>query len=91
MARAFPGIINSRDVYARLGLDSKKPGDKKIASRVMKAASFAAKRGRRWAVWEKIRYVDSLRQEEKGPVASPHSLLLAHHTDTATVTPESTM
>jgi hypothetical protein len=33
MARAFPESMISTDVYARLGLDSKNPLDKKIASR----------------------------------------------------------
>jgi hypothetical protein len=67
MARNFPETMASPDVYARLGLDSKNPVDKKVASRGMKAAGFVARRGRRWAVWEKVRNVDSLRQEEKGP------------------------
>jgi hypothetical protein len=53
MARDFPDVIASPDVYARLALDSKKPADKKIASRVMKAAGFIAMRGRRWATWER--------------------------------------
>ncbi|MGA2857959.1 MAG: hypothetical protein ABSE40_13900 [Candidatus Sulfotelmatobacter sp.] len=53
MARDFPETMTSRDVYPRLGLDIKKPGDKRIVSRVMKAAGFVAKRGRCWAVWEK--------------------------------------
>jgi hypothetical protein len=55
MARAFPERMKSPDVYTRLGLDSKKPVDKKVVSRVMKAAGFVARRGRRWAVWERVK------------------------------------
>lgn len=47
----------------------------------MRAAGFVAKRGRRWAVWEKVR---------NGGEYSLSSLPL-HHTDSVTVTPESTM
>jgi hypothetical protein len=71
IARDFPQTMTSRDVYARLGLDSQKPGDKKAASRVMKAAGFVARRGRRWAVWEKVRSGESARQEGNGPLAPP--------------------
>ena len=86
MTRDFPDVIASPDVYARLALDSKKPADKKIASRVMKAAGFIARRGRRWAVWEKSGDVKSVRKDAE----STHipSLLLPHHIDTDTVTPE---
>jgi hypothetical protein len=71
IARDFPETVTSTEVYDRLGLDSRKAGDKKAASRVMKAAGFVARRGRRWAVWEKVRNVESTRQERKGPVAPP--------------------
>jgi len=73
VALAFPERMTSTEVYDRLGLDSGKPGDKRAVSRVMRAAGFVARRGRRWAVWERVRNVESTQQE--GPVASPpHSL-----------------
>ncbi len=63
IAREFPDVIASPDVYAQLALDSTKPADKKIASRVMKAAGFIAVRGRRWATWEKSGDVESARND----------------------------
>ena len=90
VARNFPEAITSKAVYDRLGLNSAKPGDKKVASRVMRAAGFVAKRGRRWAVWEKVRNGGVVRQGGSGAVASL-SPLPPHHTDSVTVTPESTM
>ena len=87
MARTFPDTMASPDVYARLGLDSKNPRDKKIASRVMKSAGFVARRGRRWALWEKSAEVDSTRRDVVTP--SPLSNPLSHHIDTATFTAES--
>jgi hypothetical protein len=68
LAQDFPETMTSIEVYDRLRLDSKKPGHKKVASRVMKAAGFVARRGRRRAVWEKVRNVESNRQEGKEPV-----------------------
>jgi len=53
VARDFPETMKSKEVYDRLGLDSQKPRDKRVASRFMRAAGFVAKRGRRRAVWEK--------------------------------------
>jgi hypothetical protein len=53
VARDFPETMKSKEIYNRLGLDCRKPGDKRVASRVMRAAGFVAKRGRRWAIWEK--------------------------------------
>jgi len=82
IAQDFPETITSTEVYDRLGLNSGKPGDKKAASRVMRAAGFVAKRGRRWAVWEKVK------DDEEREVTS-HSPLPPHHTDSVTVTPES--
>jgi hypothetical protein len=55
VARDFPERMTSPEIYNRLGLDSQKPGDKRAVSRVMRAAGFVARRGRRWAVWEKLR------------------------------------
>jgi len=66
MAREFPQTISSKQVYERLGLDSKKQGGKKVASRVMKAAGFVAKRGRRGAIWEKATKADSAGSQEAG-------------------------
>jgi len=88
IARDLPEKMTSTEVYDRLGLDRQKPGDKKVASRVMKAAGFAAKRGRRWAVWEKVRNTDSPRQEWTSNISSSFSL--PHHTVSVTVTPDST-
>jgi hypothetical protein len=90
MAREFPDVVTSPDVYARLALDSKKPADKKIASRVMKAAGFIAVRGRRWATWQKLTGRDTSIGREAEASLSP-SLSLPHHTVCVTVTPESTM
>jgi hypothetical protein len=83
VAGDFPEMVTSREVYEQLGLDCQKPGEKKVVSRVMRAAGFAARRGRRWAVWEKVK--DD--EEQKQPL----SPLPPHHTDSVTVTPESTM
>ena len=55
VARDFPETMKSKEVYDRFGLDSQKPGDKRAVSRVMRAAGFVARRGRRGAVWEKVR------------------------------------
>jgi hypothetical protein len=92
LAREFPETMTSTEVYDRLGLDCGKPGDKKAASRVMKAAGFVARRGRRWAVWERVRNggVDPAGREWSSSL-SPLSPLPPHHTDSVTVTPESTM
>ncbi len=65
IARDFPETMTSKEVYDRLELDRKKPCDKKTASRVMKAVGFVCRRGRRWAVWEKVRNIESTRQEGK--------------------------
>jgi len=90
IAREFPETMKSKEVYDRLRLDSKKPGDKKVASRVMKAVGFVARRGRRRAVWEKVRDAEKWerREAERNPSSS---LLLPRHTVGVTVTPESTM
>jgi hypothetical protein len=64
--------MTSTEVYDRLGLDSRNARDKKVASRVMKAVGFVARRGRRWAVWEKLKNLESNAQERAGPaVGSP--------------------
>jgi hypothetical protein len=83
VARNFPEKVTSTEIYNRLGLDCRKPGDKKVASRVMRAAGFVAKRGRRRAVWEKVKDVEE--REVHSPLPPPH------HTDPVTVTPEFTM
>jgi hypothetical protein len=90
LAREFPETMTSREVYDRLGLDSTKLGHKKVASRVMKAAGFDARRGRRRAVWEKVRDAEKWERREAGstPLLPPP---LPHHTGGVTVTPESTM
>lgn len=62
MARDFPDMMASPNVYARLGLDSKNSTHKRIVSRAMKAAGFVARRGRRWAMWEKSAEVESNRR-----------------------------
>jgi hypothetical protein len=54
IARQFPKTMTSKRVYERLGLDSNKPADKRAVSRVMKAAGFVARRGRRGALWMKV-------------------------------------
>ena len=90
IAREFPETMTSKDVYDRLGLDRRKPGDKRAASRVMKAAGFVARRGRRWAIWEKVRDAEKWERREAGSNPSS-SLSLPHHTVGVTVTPESTM
>ena len=54
IADKFPETMTSKDVYARLGLDTGNPRHKKIVSRVMKAAGFVARRGRRGAVWTRV-------------------------------------
>ena len=90
IAREFPETMTSTEVYDRLRLDSKKPCDKKVVSRVMKAAGFVARRGRRWAVWEKVRDAGK-RAGQEGACNLPPCLSLPHHTVGVTVTPESTM
>ena len=87
-ARDFPETMTSTEVYDRLGLDSKNARGRKIASRVLKAAGFVASRGRRRAVWQRVKNLESNAQEGKG-VAVPLLPLLPHHTVSATVTPES--
>jgi hypothetical protein len=91
VARNFPEKVTSTEIYNRLGLDCRKPADKKVVSRVMKAAGFVARRGRRRAAWEKVRNGGVVRQGGSGAVASLLSPLPPHHTDSVTVTPESTM
>jgi bifunctional DNA primase/polymerase-like protein len=54
VARQLPKTIPTKQVYERLGLDSNKPAEKRAVSRVMKAAGFVARRGRRGAVWTKV-------------------------------------
>jgi hypothetical protein len=90
IAQDFPETVKSTEVYDRLGLDIKKPGDKKVTSRVMRAVGFVARRGRRWAVWEKARDAEKWVEGEGGNNLSS-SLLLPHHTVSVTVTPETTM
>ena len=87
IAQDFPETVTSTEVYDRLGLDIKKPGDKKVASRVMRAIGFVARRGKRSAVWEKVRDAEKCVEEEGGSNLSS-SLLLPHHTGSVTVTPE---
>jgi hypothetical protein len=91
IAREFPETMTSTEVYNRLGLDSKKPGHKKVASRVMKAAGFVARRGRRSAIWERVRDAEKWERREAGPPSPSLSLPLPHHAVGVTVTPESTM
>ena len=72
IAKDFPQTMTSTEVYDRLGLDSRNARDKKVASRVMKAVGFVARRGRRWAVWEKVRNLESNAHEGTEPaVCSP--------------------
>jgi hypothetical protein len=89
IAQEFPDRVTSKEIYDRLGLDRKKPRDKKVVSRLMKAVGFAAKRGRRGAVWTKVRSGDELvgPDADNGPSSS---LSLPHHTGIDTVTPEFT-
>lgn len=75
IAKSFPEKMTSTEVYDRLGLDSKNARDKKIASRVMQAVGFVARRGRRWAMWEKLRNLESNAQEGKGPAVSSLPIL----------------
>jgi hypothetical protein len=89
IAREFPETMTSTEVYDRLGLDSKRVRDKKVASRVMRAVGFVARRGRRWAVWEKVRDAEKWARREAGSNLSS-SLSLPHHTVGVTVTPDST-
>lgn len=58
LARGFPETMTSREVYERLGLDTKNTGHKKAVSRVMMAAGFACTRGRRTACWRKSKSED---------------------------------
>jgi hypothetical protein len=78
IAQEFPELMTSKEVYQRLGLDSKKPGDKKVASRVMRAVGFVARRGRRWAVWEKVRDAEKWARREAGsnPLLSYYHIIL---------------
>jgi hypothetical protein len=91
IAQDFPETMTSKEVYDRLGLDSRKPGDKKVASRVMEAAGFVARRGRRSAVWKKVRNGGEIGGTGRTDTASLLFLSPPHHTDSVTVTPESTM
>jgi len=82
VAQDFPERMTSREVYDRLGLDCQKAGDKRAVSRVMRAAGFAAKRGRRCAIWKKVRN-DGVNSAGSGAVASlltspspPHIILI---------------
>lgn len=74
IARDFPDTVTSTEVYNRLGLDRKKPSDKKIVSRVMKAVGFAARRGRRGAVWTKVRSGDNRAPTSRDGQSPPLSL-----------------
>ena len=76
IARGFPETMTSKKVYERLGLDSRNARDKRVVSRVMKAVGFVARRGRRSAVWEKVRKLDTARQQENRTVASSSTLSL---------------
>jgi hypothetical protein len=88
IARDFPGTVTSKEVYDRLGLDSKSLRDKKAVSRVMRAVGFVANRGRRGAMWAKVK---SGGNGMDGQAAStPFSLSLPHYIGRVTVTPEST-
>lgn len=89
IAKDFPETMTSKEVYDRLHLDVKKPCDKRVVSRVMKAAGFVSRRGRRSAVWEKDWKPETARQENG--TSPPFSLLLPHHTVSVTDTPESTI
>jgi len=89
IAKDFPEKMTSTEVYDRLGLDSKNARDKKVASRVMKAVGFVARRGRRWAVWEKLRNLEPNAQEGTGRAVCSPPFSLPHHTGSVTVTPES--
>ena len=90
IARDFPETMTSKEVYERLGLDSRNARDKRVVSRVMKAVGFVSRRGRRSAVWEKVRKLDATPQEgtEQHP---PLSLLTTTSYGSVTVTPESTV
>jgi hypothetical protein len=78
IAKDFPEKMTSREVYDHLGLDSTNARDKKVASRVMKAAGFVARRGRRWAAWEKVRDAEKWEQPEvrSPPLSYYHNILL---------------
>jgi len=85
-------LMAGRDAKRQCGmqvaamLDSKNPAHKRIASRVMKAAGFVAKRGRRAALWIRVWRADVGAQKLSSP---PYSL--PHYIDGVTVTPESTI
>ena len=83
-ARDFPETVASREVYDRLELDPKKPSDKRAVSRVMNTAGFVARRGRRGAMWERVK-------DYEEPEVISLTLSPPHHTGTVTVTLESTM
>jgi hypothetical protein len=86
LARDFPETMTSNEVYERFGLDTKSPGDKKVVSRVMKAVGYKASRGRRRAVWRKVRSEDDGRTLAVATTHRSHPL----YTGSVTVTPEST-
>ncbi len=79
IARDFPETMTSKEVYDRLELDCKKPCNKKTASRVMKAAGFVARRGRRRAVWEKVRDAEKWEREAGStpPLLSYYHIILS--------------
>lgn len=88
IAGEFPETMTSKDVYERLGLDSKRVCDKQVVSRVMRAVGFVARRGKRSALWEKVTKKEIPGDWlEKSPSISLFPLTLPHHTDSVTVTP----
>lgn len=42
IARDFPATMTSKEVYERLGLNSRNARDKRVVSRVMKAVGFVS-------------------------------------------------
>lgn len=72
IARDFPQTVMSKEVYERLGLDSKKASDRKAASRVMEVSGFVARRGRRGAMWTKVRSQWAGGREAGGPPSLSH-------------------
>jgi hypothetical protein len=88
IARDFPDRMTSTEVYNSLGLDCRKPRDKKAASRVMKAAGFVAKAGATAGGMGESQEcgVDPAGTETTSSTPSPP---LPHHTVGVAVTPES--
>jgi hypothetical protein len=76
IARDFPETMTSNEVYDRLGLEIKRVSDKRVVSRVMRAAGFVPRRGRRSAIWVKVIDAEKREQLESGsaPSFSPLSL-----------------